>query len=278
MLQVLGVSLSATASRRDVLRRRWRCHRYVQCPHREAAPRAIEDGLAYHWSFDEGNAIDTVQEVNGQIIGNVQFEDGVLGKAAVIQDDSTKIVIQSPRLDLNDWEQVTLSMWGRMKSYSTYGRAISWAEGNETCGLALHVGGDAGYWHAGAFYVFLEDGGYVHVRPRTFSKYVKPYPAIDEWYHLVGTYDGRRVRFYVNGKLDGEQIAETPGLRIRDLPNARMVIGRAAPSPKYNHWRDTYFPGLIDEVAIWKRALSESEILSLYNQTLREVRNRGLER
>ena len=71
--------------------------------------------------------------------------------------------------------------------------------------------------------------------------------------------------------LDGEQFAEPPGLRIRDLPNARMVIGRAAPSPKYDHWQDTYFPGLVDEVKIWKRALSREEVRSLYQQTLQKA-------
>ena len=230
---------------------------------------ATKGGLQYYWSFDNQDALDSVREVNGQIVGDVQFGDGVLGKAPVIRDDSTKIVVQSPSLNLNGWKQVTFSMWAKMNGYSTYGRAISWAEGNQTCGLALHVGGDAGYWHAGGFYVFLEDGGYLLVRPKTFSKNVKPYPKTGVWYHLVGTYDGRRVRFYVNGKLDGEQHAETPGLRIRDLPNARMVIGRAAPSPKYDHWRDTYFPGLIDEVMIWQRALSQKEVRSLYEHTLR---------
>lgn len=229
---------------------------------------AIDDGLAYYWSFDNQNALDSVREVNGQIVGEVRFEDGIIGKAPVIKDDSTKIVIQSPSLDLNGWNQVTFSMWGKMNGYSTYGRAISWAEGNQACGLALHVGGDSGYWVAGAFYVFLEDGGYLHVRPKAFIKNVKPYPKTGVWYHLVGTYDGKRVRFYVNGKLDGERLADTPGLRIRDLPDARLVIGRAAPSPKYDHWHDTYFPGLIDEVKIWRRALSQEEVTSLYEQTL----------
>jgi hypothetical protein len=268
MLHLLTVTpSSAESSPRESLQK-GRCYRRTECPRRKPASQKTERGLAYYWSFDNENALDSVREVDGRIIGDVLFTGGVLGKAAVIRDDSTQIVMQSPNLDLNGWEQVTLSMWCKMKGYSTYGRVLSWAQGNQTCGLALHVGGDAGYWHAGAFYVFLEDGGYLHVRPKTFSKNVKPYPKTEVWYHLAGTYDGKRVRFYVNGKLDGEQLAETPGLRIRDLPNARMVIGRAAPSPKYDHWQDTYFPGLVDEVKIWKRALSQEEVRSLYEQTL----------
>jgi hypothetical protein len=47
-----------------------------------------------------------------------------------------------------------------------------------------------------------------------------------------------------------------------------MVIGRAAPSPKYDHWQDTYFPEVVDEVRIWKRALGQKEVHALYEQTL----------
>ena len=72
--------------------------------------------------------------------------------------------------------------------------------------------------------------------PKAWGKNVKPYPAKNVWHNLLGTYDGRRVRFYINGVLDTEEVAETPGL--------------------------------IDEVKIWKRALTASEVKLLYEQTL----------
>jgi hypothetical protein len=229
----------------------------------------LDEGLAYHWSFDDEVAVDCRHGVKGQIVGSVHFEDGILGKAPRIRDGSTNIVVQSPQFNMDGWQKLTLSMWGKMDHYTTYGRAISRAEGNQSCGLALHVGGDAGYWTGGGFYVFLNNGGYLCVRPETLGKNVKSYPKTGVWYHLVGTYDGHRARFYVNGKLEGERPAEEPGLRVRDLPRAKLVIGRAAPSPKYDHWRDTYFPGLIDEVKIWHRALTLDEVALLYQQTRR---------
>jgi len=72
---------------------------------------------------------------------------------------------------------------------------------------------------------------------------------------------------YVNGKLDGKKKVATPGLAIFDSPNARTVIGRAAGKNR-DSWRDTYFPGPIDEIKIWKRALRPAEVKLLYAQTL----------
>jgi len=250
-------------------------HAAVYTKHRangKAIAGGNEDRPAYHWSFDDKNVLDHMREVPGRVVGNVTFQDGILGKAAVIKDDSTRIDIQSPSLNLDGWEQVTVSMWCKMTGYSTYGRVLSRAEGNEGCGVALHVGGMLGSWVAGGFWVFLEDGSHLVIRPDTFRKNVKPHPKVGVWYHLVGTYDGKQIRFYVNGQPDGQQPAATPNLRIRDLPDARLVIGRAAQSPKYDHWRDTYFPGLVDELTIWKRALSPEEVKLLYEETRQKAK------
>ena len=227
----------------------------------------IEDGLAYYWSFDNADAVDSLRGVKGQIVGDVVFADGVFGKAPVFKNHSTKIVIQSPEFNVNGWKQATLSMWGKMNSYSTYGNAITRAEGNQGCGLSLSVGGNYGYWVGGSFGVRLGKDSVLSVQPRSFRSKVKPYPKTGVWYHLVGTYDGRRVRVYVNGKLEGEKAAETPGLPLWDLPGAKMVIGRSA-AANHKHWRDTYFPGPIDEVKIWRRALTGPELGQLYEQGL----------
>lgn len=71
-----------------------------------------------------------------------------------------------------------------------------------------------------------------------------------KWYHLAGTYDGANMRFYVDGKListisqTGQIFSDGKGLEIgRDL-----------------HGGIEYYKGWIDEVRIYKRALSESEI------------------
>jgi hypothetical protein len=73
------------------------------------------------------------------------------------------------------------------------------------------------------------------------------------WYHVAMTYDGAFLKLYVNGKLDGSAAACGPVL-TSDQP---LVIGGESPGP----WN---FNGLIDEVSLYDRALSDTEVLSIY--------------
>ena len=78
-----------------------------------------------------------------------------------------------------------------------------------------------------------------------------------EWYHTVGTYDGSNVKIYVNGQLEGTQAyTATPG--TTDQP---LVIGRW-----YGNYSGYYHDGQIDQVRIFNKAISSSEVTSLYNE------------
>jgi type II secretory pathway pseudopilin PulG len=76
-------------------------------------------------------------------------------------------------------------------------------------------------------------------------------PQIGRWYYLVGTYDGTTVRLYVNGVQES-----TVGL-------TGTINTSTAPLYISNH-PGRFFNGLIDEVSIYNRALSASEINDNY--------------
>ena len=69
------------------------------------------------------------------------------------------------------------------------------------------------------------------------------------WSHLASTYDGTNLRFYVNGVLVATKA--TSGA-MPNTANALHIGGNAV-------WGE-YFSGLIDEVRIYNRALSASEL------------------
>lgn len=75
------------------------------------------------------------------------------------------------------------------------------------------------------------------------------------WYHLVGMYDGRTLKLYVNGILENTQSAEgsisayNTDIYIAKQPNL-----------------DSTTPGTIDDLRIYNRALSEEEITKLYQE------------
>ena len=78
----------------------------------------------------------------------------------------------------------------------------------------------------------------------------------DQWHHVVGTYDGSEVSIYIDGVLENTQTFS----QSLELDNTSLNIGRRMARPTFS-----YFPGLMDEVRIYDRALDASEVESLYN-------------
>ncbi len=84
-------------------------------------------------------------------------------------------------------------------------------------------------------------------------------PTLGTWYHFVGTYDSatEKSNVYLNGVADTEETRAgfgTIGTNAYDL-----TIGKSSYTDLY------YFPGVIDEVRVYNRALSSKEVRDLYN-------------
>lgn len=75
------------------------------------------------------------------------------------------------------------------------------------------------------------------------------------WYHVVITYDQSNVRFYINGTLDSTTANSNDA---RDS-TSDFTIGR---DESAGAW---YFDGIIDEVGLWKSALTQANVTYLYN-------------
>lgn len=88
-------------------------------------------------------------------------------------------------------------------------------------------------------------------------------PAKNTWYHVVGTWDGATIKMYVNGVLQSSTINYSgPNYWSTEpvLIGAENQTGWGEPNP----YRPA-FPGIIDQVKIWRRALRPAEILKEYN-------------
>ena len=84
---------------------------------------------------------------------------------------------------------------------------------------------------------------------------------INEWYFFVGTWDGDKVKLYVNGELKTEELQSiTP--YVNDAP---LLLCAEGPS------HALLFSGKIDELRIYKRALSPTEVQILYNNYMQKM-------
>lgn len=88
-----------------------------------------------------------------------------------------------------------------------------------------------------------------------YSGYISISPAINTWQHVVVTVNGNTVTCYLNGVLVGT--ANDSGSVVAANPIG--YIGR------YNASWGEYINGSVDDVRIYNRVLSASEVSQLYN-------------
>jgi len=104
-----------------------------------------------------------------------------------------------------------------------------------------------------------ETGIWIGTTDNTWNKATTPsYPSLGVWHYVVGTYNGTSLLFYLDGILNSSlEVSKTI-----DYNSQPIYIGQ---------WgSNQYFNGLIDEVRIWNRSLSGSEINQIYMTNLQK--------
>lgn len=78
------------------------------------------------------------------------------------------------------------------------------------------------------------------------------------WYHVAMVYDGANLKGYVNGVLDGSNPVSG------SLASSATPLRIGAYAPVNGTLSKGFFPGFIDELTLYDRALSPSEVASIY--------------
>ena len=88
--------------------------------------------------------------------------------------------------------------------------------------------------------------------------------TMDQWQHIAVTKDGTEIKMYLDGQLiHTESIAATT-ITYNEGTNLRLGTRTASCSSYFS----SSFNGRIDEVGVWKRALSTSEIANIMDNGL----------
>src|SRR5205814_4451065 len=74
-----------------------------------------------------------------------------------------------------------------------------------------------------------------------------------EWHHLAATYDGSRMKLY----LDGRTVSSASAFKTLAATSNPLRMG---------HWASEWYSGVLDEVRVFSRALTGSEIAALVSE------------
>jgi len=96
----------------------------------------------------------------------------------------------------------------------------------------------------------------VHTPIGSFSVFSGVVPSQNVWYNIVGTYDGSNVKIYIDGVLKGTLSASGNINSNAEL----LMLGDSG----YGGF-SSLLNGYLDEVSIYSRGLTQSEVTSIYN-------------
>lgn len=206
----------------------------------------VDDPIAGYWSFDEGQgdqALDSSPHQNHGKVNNPVWVEGVKNTALFFDGKTTYVdcgISESLHLE----GDMAVSLWFRLedKDADSYMRFLSRRKFWDVPeGYELEYNPHRNRLNLSGGNQTTDDQGVIQ------------YTFDSEWHHLVAMIRDGEALFYINGKFSGKNdwVAE-PALSPYPL-----IIG--ATSGLNDH-----FHGIIDEVILYNRALSEKEVQYKY--------------
>ena len=203
------------------------------------ARQAITDGLVSYWSFNkasvEGKTVkDIFGDNDGTMDGNVEVVNGKVGEALKFSGGHVDCGASENLTDIGD--QMTLEMWIKpekagwaiiagMSRSGSNSYVIAWSDQTRV---------DFNLWNGA-----LE----------TWPFHSVGQPDVGKWHHVAGVYDGSVAIIYINGEVDNEKKFE--GVLKHNGENFWMGARKSDGLP---------FNGLLDELRLYNRGLSQAEI------------------
>jgi Concanavalin A-like lectin/glucanases superfamily/Secretion system C-terminal sorting domain len=223
-----------------------------------------QNGLKAWYSFS-GNALDSSgSNLNGYVVGATLTKDR-FGKSNSAYNFADNQFITIPNSSSLNHYPLTVSLWYNASTYPTGGEcnifskyvAASWN------GFQILYGDNTRVDNSGK----IENNGfgvqswYVrNISNKCIGYYNEPAflqsnISINKWYHYVFVLDDTGGKIYVDG----------------NLISTHKWTGTAGPSSNNYLWKiggqyggSKFFNGIIDDIGIWNRPLTESEIKNLY--------------
>jgi len=193
-----------------------------------------DPNLVTYYEF-EGNTNDTLGTYHGTPSGGPTYVAGKLGQAINLDEIDDQAINLFAQAEI--WPAYSVSLWAKTDLFAqNVNSSLLSVSINTSSGFQVDLDGtDPGNYR----YHGSADG--------TFG------PASSSWIHLGVSCDGTQTELYYNGVLAGT-------LDVADTTFTKMAVG-------VNRAEDNWFGGVIDEVRVYDRALSNGEIAGLAGLT-----------
>jgi hypothetical protein len=224
-----------------------------------ATPAAETSGatLVHHWRFD-GDTTDSSGSGNdGEPFGDITYTDGISGQALLLDEVDDLVendaAQQLPVLPEDTW---SMNVWYNLGYFPSlaYGGGFGGREDNSRVRSFLSFG-PAGDHEDNAFYLW---GSNIDVYADA------QYLTDDQWHMYTITWDGMDIAMYIDAELVHVTDVDKQGEFIADEYLARGEIEPIVSVGGPSHWGEQ-LDGAVDEFAIWNGALTEEEVLNLFN-------------
>lgn len=247
---------------------------------RTAIPVPITRDLVAYLKLDDGQLdryATTAQDVQGSSPGRLAGFDALTtwlsGKDAridgALQFDGILSHVRIPRSDSLDigTNAVSISLWVNLaKLPSQLAAPFAGIYDSDIESYVLYLDRQAR-----GIRFKVTDAAFHSAAPLIPETQIQP----EIWHHVVGVYDGSasptagQTRIYLDGRLqeerNGSDSSPGHGLTRALQPGQVAAIGRKGTEDKY------YFEGAVDDVAIWRRALSSAEVLHIFENGSRGI-------
>jgi len=216
----------------------------------------ITNGLAGHWTFEEGNGTTTADASTNGLTGTLAgsplptwVSPGKVGSGALDLpgDSATKVDLGNPAA-LQLTGAMTLTAWAWPDTVTGGGRIITKGGNSGARGWSLNVE-STGVWR-----MQIAVNSTTLVSCGTAGGSV----ALGTWTHVAGVYDPSgtpSMKLYTNGVLAATQTSGVPGAQYNPATTGAAIGARSDGTTRWD--------GKLDEVRIYNRALTGAEIQSL---------------
>ncbi|MFQ6130656.1 MAG: LamG-like jellyroll fold domain-containing protein, partial [Armatimonadota bacterium] len=212
----------------------------------------IDQPLLAHWTFNEAGSSPTIGESSGDARLEVKRAAlrtrGVHGNALDLL--GRHALRTAGAVDTREFSGITFSAWTKPTELRAYREIFRKEDGNRRLLFSFQHNGTI-------LSLGLNINGYVEC-----DAAIDPRQVLDgRWHHCAGTFDGEYMRVYLDGREVGS--LQRPGVIAAD-PTTPGFIG------SLNGERE-HFQGALDDLRIYRAALSAEEIGLLHGAGVRAI-------